>query len=482
MPSSGILGLALRSAGGVWVGSPAGIHIYNGSWQNLNWPHRFGYVIVEAPDSSIWAGGLDGIGHYKNGTWDPYGVQNTGLTERWINGIDFDGHRNVWVSTAGGGLCRFDGETWLDFNPFTWGYPPWPYATDQTMAAVEAADGRMFVGTYGQGIVVWDGTSWVRQYLQYQVIDNIVRDSTGGLWCQANSGLYHFEGDTWRRFDYSNSPLPGYVFGLGADVAGWIWVATLGGLVRTDGASWEVYTPATSGMPGNGRCYSPSRAPDGAVWMTAGLNEDYTRSGVLRFRREDTTWTVFDSSNAPIHHVVGTVAVTSRGIVWVGFFRGNQVPYRGGVARYDGTNWVMYDRDNSPLPHEQIYDIGIDWNDNPWMSCASEGMAVIYDSPLPVEEDRKLQAPNPKVEAFPNPFRGATTIRLGARGTRPSEVTIVDVAGRRVRVLRTSPAAPSVKWDGMDDSGRPVRSGVYFAQVLAGTEPMLKVVRFDGIE
>jgi len=67
---------------------------------------------------------------------------------------------------------------------------------------------------------------------------------------------------------------------------------------------------------------------------------------------------------------------------------------------------------------------------------------------------------------YPNPFNPTTTITftLGARGH--VELIVYDVAGRRIRTLvsgvRSAGSTYPAEWDGRDDGGRPVASGVYF--------------------
>jgi hypothetical protein len=277
----------------------------------------------------------------------------------------------------------------------------------------------------------------------------------------ASSGLYHFEGDTWRRFDFLNSPLPSYVTGICADKGGYVWVTNLGGLFRTDGVHWENYSPDSAGMPGSGNCWSPARAPDGSLWLSAALDPS---SALVRFRRDDTSWTVYDSTNSPLK-ACGVVAVSRRNVVWVGYFRGDIYPPRGALARYDGSNWTVYDRDNSPLPHEQIYDIGIDWNDNPWVSCASEGVAVVYDNPAGVEKDIGSRAAGLRPQAFPNPFIDHVTLRFAPTASSRMDGSVVDAAGRVVRALSVPRGASSVTWDGRDDAGRELSPGVYFVRL-----------------
>jgi hypothetical protein len=67
----------------------------------------------------------------------------------------------------------------------------------------------------------------------------------------------------------------------------------------------------------------------------------------------------------------------------------------------------------------------------------------------------------------PNPFNPATTIRFGVPVSGDVAVEIFDVSGRRVRTLlegvRERGREHVLEWNGKDDSGRTLPSGVYFA-------------------
>jgi hypothetical protein len=70
----------------------------------------------------------------------------------------------------------------------------------------------------------------------------------------------------------------------------------------------------------------------------------------------------------------------------------------------------------------------------------------------------------------PNPARGSCTFRLNLPSAGLARVQVVDAAGRLVRRLPETwrPAGSyALAWDGRDDSGSPVRAGVYFAQLNA---------------
>ncbi|MBK7702860.1 MAG: S8 family serine peptidase [bacterium] len=74
--------------------------------------------------------------------------------------------------------------------------------------------------------------------------------------------------------------------------------------------------------------------------------------------------------------------------------------------------------------------------------------------------------------AFPNPFNPSTTIRFAMPAAARASVRIYDAGGRHVRTLvdgDLGAAVHTVVWQGDDDAGRRVGSGVYFYRVRAGT-------------
>jgi len=79
--------------------------------------------------------------------------------------------------------------------------------------------------------------------------------------------------------------------------------------------------------------------------------------------------------------------------------------------------------------------------------------------------------------AVPNPFNPQTEIHFSLpRDTRVS-LRIYDVAGRLVRTLVSGPLAAglhSERWNGTNDAGRDVASGVYYARLRAAGETRIK--------
>jgi len=91
-----------------------------------------------------------------------------------------------------------------------------------------------------------------------------------------------------------------------------------------------------------------------------------------------------------------------------------------------------------------------------------------------------------KVWCYPNPFNPEVTISFSTTEvTENTEINIYNVKGQRVRELNPPRRTRiensihrggqeckmnSVVWDGKDDSGKQVSSGVYFIRVQAGRE------------
>jgi hypothetical protein len=78
----------------------------------------------------------------------------------------------------------------------------------------------------------------------------------------------------------------------------------------------------------------------------------------------------------------------------------------------------------------------------------------------------------PIVERVPNPFNPTTTIRFDLARDSHVELQIFDVSGRRVRRLVDANlgAARGIAeiWNGMNDGGHRVTSGVYLYRLTAG--------------
>jgi len=75
------------------------------------------------------------------------------------------------------------------------------------------------------------------------------------------------------------------------------------------------------------------------------------------------------------------------------------------------------------------------------------------------------------LQNYPNPFNHGTVVPYHVAGEARVVVAVFNLAGQQVRVLvdkTLSPGAYQAAWDGTDEAGRPVTSGVYLYRVCAG--------------
>lgn len=101
-------------------------------------------------------------------------------------------------------------------------------------------------------------------------------------------------------------------------------------------------------------------------------------------------------------------------------------------------------------------------------------ISVAGDAAAPGDDGRLL--------VVPNPTAGPATVAFTLAEASDVRVKIVDVLGRRVRVLASGPAAAGeqrVVWDGRGDAVHSVAAGVYVVRVSAGgtvrTQPVTVV-------
>jgi len=112
------------------------------------------------------------------------------------------------------------------------------------------------------------------------------------------------------------------------------------------------------------------------------------------------------------------------------------------------------------------------------LSILHDGHADFTSPPIPVTVSTTTGVPEIASGGFrvlpntPNPFNPSTEIRFRLEGDQPVSVRIFDMNGRLVRTLLANEIRQAgenaVTWDGTDDRGRAVGSGMYFSRIDAG--------------
>ena len=100
----------------------------------------------------------------------------------------------------------------------------------------------------------------------------------------------------------------------------------------------------------------------------------------------------------------------------------------------------------------------------------SEDDARLDDDPLPTVVSARV---------YPNPSNPVLTVELGVPRDSFVELAMYDVAGRRVRSLVRESLARGLHrrmWDGRDDQGHAVATGIYIAKLSAGDDVLTRKV------
>ena len=98
-----------------------------------------------------------------------------------------------------------------------------------------------------------------------------------------------------------------------------------------------------------------------------------------------------------------------------------------------------------------------------WGALQSSGVTSVPVSSIFAKSDLKLG---------PNPASGTVAIQFARPAAGKATVDIFDISGRRVRRVideKRAQGTASASWDGRDDSGKIVASGVYFVRVKTPT-------------
>jgi len=129
------------------------------------------------------------------------------------------------------------------------------------------------------------------------------------------------------------------------------------------------------------------------------------------------------------------------------------------VTPQPGRSYVF--RDRAPEPGTYTYRIAEVATNGTVTVAGTTSITVTQNAPAVTFLDA----------AVPNPFNPTTTLRFGVAVDGPAELVIFDARGRQIRALWRTPHAAAgyqrVTWNGLDDAGHTVASGVYHARLLA---------------
>ena len=207
-----------------------------------------GGVLARDPAGNIWIGCNDiteancwGIKHYDGQHWVTYDT-TSGLAKNRVNALYISRGGDVWAAHGEGDVLfsRMTAGVWRQYR---WSDIPLSGSNPGMMPWVNAISedntGRLWFATNNSGIFSFDGTTWKR-YTQAEVplltgtsgVGSVARDGQGRMWFSHNfsamaqdMGFSVFDGTTWTSYSPGKG-LPStltYVGLLFGDSQGRIW-------------------------------------------------------------------------------------------------------------------------------------------------------------------------------------------------------------------------------------------------------------------
>ena len=112
-------------------------------------------------------------------------------------------------------------------------------------------------------------------------------------------------------------------------------------------------------------------------------------------------------------------------------------------------------------------------------------VAITVNEPAGIENDYAgIPSALELLPPRPNPSRSNVDLAFGIPDAGPVRAEVFDAGGRRVARLANdetyAPGYHSLHWDGRDDSGSPVASGVYFVRVSTASHTALRKVVMEA--
>ena len=233
-------------------------------------------------------------------------------------------------------------------------------------------------------------------------LEAVTVDKDGVIWCSTYGGISSYDGTVWKTYGDEHEFANKAVRAIAVDGNNVKWFGTYNGAASYDGSEWKTYT-VDDGLAGND-VRSISVDINGVIWFG-------TTAGVSAF--DGSFWQSFGVGDALGNRYVLSIAVDESGVKWFGT--------AGGVTRYDGI-------------------------------IASVGKV----GSLPL-------APT-ILGNFPNPFNPETHIDFILPHDGFTDLVIYNNVGQVVRSLLSETLQAghhSVSWDGRNNEGSQVSSGIY---------------------
>lgn len=295
-------------------------------------------------------------------TWANFDTTNSELPDNFINHVAVEKGLIKWISTATGGLVRFDDKEWT-------------FYTESNSPL--SSNGVKYVGIdklnrkwicVGTDLFVYDDHNWiVYNYLNSNLPEKNIRcvafDSRNDPWIGTfGGGVAHFNGVSWQIFNTTNSPLrTNMINTVAVDHNDVKWIGTYDeGIARYDGNTWAIYHNFKSGIEKNATNIAIDM--DNTPWVA--ISQLHQAPGGSSY---------FDGQ-----FWQSSISLPSNYVLFIGIDAQNQKWFcneSDGLTKFANNTWIYYTTSNSRLPNNRVFAIAFDGAGNKWIATYGGGLA-----------------------------------------------------------------------------------------------------------
>ena len=335
--------------------------------------------------------------------------RENGLPDQDINGIYFDSRGYAWLSTFGGGLVRYDGDSFIRFTQKT---DP-DFTSDFVNQCCEDDYGRLWIPCAGamnlldlKSLSLVDEFPGMSRAWRHSVSPgNVIRDANGCMWFSSGDKLYRVAfADDGNRFlvdslhcDISNANLMSAACDVDQDGSAWISV---------NGRFYKVRPIEDRGLFMSGILPGLDIGEDNkaTAWLRSG-NDVWigTLKGLYRVNIASGRYLCYLHSESDLHALpndeITGLCLSPEGEVVVGTLGGVSI-FNSSRHSFDTYRSRPNGYGNTLLPGEMVRSV-VTRNRQIWVGLEAEGLAIIQRKPLQIINLSRIESTSSPIPSTP---------------------------------------------------------------------------------
>lgn len=310
-------------------------------------------TICAARTGYMWFGGWSGgLCRYDGKSFLRF-TEKEGLVYSEVNDIFEDKEQNLWIATKRG-LSKYDGFT---FTNFTLGL-------DFDICAITEDDrGNIWLATYYHGLLRYDGTQFTQYLIGGECTDkNFTSILVDGeqIWVGTYCGLLKYDGRSFTRFTEEDGLIDNQINRICQDSTGNVWIASEGGFCQFNGTSFTRFTAADFFVDDAILSILADREN---IWLGTGNN------GLIKY--DGTYFTQYSLNEGISNENITDLWRDHYGQLWL-------ATYGGGINRFNTVASFAHFAGDQHLEDKIIHQILTDRAGNLWMLTKNQGI-IVYD-------------------------------------------------------------------------------------------------------